>query len=437
MKLLDELKWRGLVSHTTDEEKLAALLDGKPINFYCGFDPTAPSLHHGNLVQIILMRHLQLKGHKPYLVIGGATGLIGDPRQSGERVMNEKSTVTQWAENLSKQTKRFFDFESGNKAEIVNNLDWTNGISIIDFLRDIGKYFRVGNMLSKETVSKRLNSEEGISYTEFSYSVMQAWDFLNLFKKYNVILQTGGQDQWGNLTAGLDLIRKKESAEVAVLTTPIITKADGSKFGKSEGGETVWLNPDMMSPYSFYQFWFNSSDEDAINYLKIFTFLPVAEIENIIKQHETAPHERLAQKALAKEITLFVHGESGLDNAIATTQFFFSNRNKDAGGDKLSKSDVEKSISEKSFYQALYSLKNEEPATANIGNNIVDCFVSAHLVQSKSEARRSIKEGGLYLNHERITDENYNIAENDFYYGKYALLKKGKKNSAGLQLKLK
>ncbi|MDR2748929.1 MAG: tyrosine--tRNA ligase, partial [Bifidobacteriaceae bacterium] len=209
---------------------------------------------------------------------------------------------------------------------------------------------------------------------------------------------------------------------------------DGSKFGKSEGGETVWLNPDMMSPYSFYQFWFNSTDEDAINYLKVFTFLPVAEIENTIKEHNTAPHERLAQKTLAKEITLFVHGKSGLDNAIATTQFFFSNKNKDAGSDELSKSDVEKSISEKSFYQALYSLKNEEPAKVNIGSNIIDCFVSTHLVQSKSDARRSIKEGGLYLNHKKVTDENYTLSNDDFYYGKYALLRRGKKNSAGLVL---
>ncbi|MDR3152369.1 MAG: tyrosine--tRNA ligase [Bifidobacteriaceae bacterium] len=429
MKLLDELKWRGLVSHTTDENKLSKLLEGKPISFYCGFDPTAPSLHHGNLVQIILMRHLQLKGHKPYLVIGGATGLIGDPRQSGERIMQTKEKVIQWTEILSEQTKQFFDFTGPNSAQIVNNFDWTKNITVIDFLRDIGKYFRVGNMISKETVAKRLNSPDGISYTEFSYQVMQALDYLCLYKKYNIVLQTGGQDQWGNLTAGLDLIKKSAGQEVSVLTTPIITKADGSKFGKSEDGQTVWLDPNMMSPYTFYQFWFNVSDQDAEKLLKIFTFLSIDEINNIIEQAKSNPAERLSQRILAENITEFVHGKKGLSAAKAATNFFFGKIKND-----IDKMDIEKNIDEKTFYQVLFSIKNQELTKISNGENIIEVFLQSGLIQSKSDGRRSIKEGSLYLNHQRITDELYKLNSNDFFYGKYALLKKGKKNTAGIVL---
>ncbi|MDR3127707.1 MAG: tyrosine--tRNA ligase [Bifidobacteriaceae bacterium] len=431
MKLLEELKWRGLVSHTTDESQLANILESPSINFYCGFDPTAPSLHHGNLVQIILMRHLQLKGHKPYLVIGGATGLIGDPKQSGERIMRAKDKITIWVDNLTQQIKRFFDFKGQNGAVIINNLDWTKDITVIDFLRDIGKFFRVGNMISKETVAKRLNSLDGISYTEFSYQVLQAWDYLYLYQKYNIVLQTGGQDQWGNLTAGLDLIRKHQGKQVSVLTTPIITKADGSKFGKSEGGQVLWLNPSMLSPYLFYQFWLNTSDNDVEKLIKIFTFLSPDEIIEILKQHKLHPEQRLAQKTLAKTVTTFVHGSKGLEQALTTSNFFFG-KIKDINN--LEHKNIEKTLDKTSFYQVLYSLKNLEPTIVKIGDNIVDVFVKTALSQSKSDARRSIKNGGLYLNHIKISDENYILTKNDFYYNKYAILRKGKKNTVGIQI---
>ncbi len=275
--ILDELEWRGLVAQTTDRDALAQALADGPVTFYTGFDPTAPSLHHGHLVQLVLMRHLQLAGHRPLALVGGATGLIGDPRMSGERVLNTPETVAEWVGRLRAQIERFLDFEGPDAAVMVNNLDWTGGLSAIDFLRDVGKHYRLGTMLAKDTVARRLASEEGISFTEFSYQILQGLDYRELFRRHGCTLQTGGNDQWGNLLSGVDLIRKTERTPVHALTTPLITKADGTKFGKSEGG-AVWLAPDMMTPYAFYQFWVNTDDADVVRYLKVFTFRTRAEI---------------------------------------------------------------------------------------------------------------------------------------------------------------
>ena len=320
--LIDELAWRGLIAQHTDMEALRAALQAGPVTFYCGFDPTAPSLHHGHLVQLIMMRHLQLAGHKPLALVGGATGLIGDPRMTKERQLHDKETVAGWVEKLKGQISQFLDFEGPNAARLVNNLDWTQGLSAINLLRDLGKNFRMGTMLNKDAVKSRLNSEEGISYTEFSYQILQANDFLQLYRNYGCTLETGGNDQWGNLVGGMDLIHKLESANVHVMTTPLITKADGTKFGKSEGG-AIWLNPQMMSPYEFYQFWLNTEDSMVVKLLKVFTFLDRARIEELEAQASEAPHLREAQKTLAFEVTRLVHGQEQTEKAIATSQALF------------------------------------------------------------------------------------------------------------------
>ena len=313
--LLDELQWRGLVALNTDEDALRKALNETKITYYIGFDPTAPSLHLGNLVQLLIMRRLQLAGHKPLALIGGSTGLVGDPRPTAERTLNTKETVGEWVDKLGKQASRFLSFEGENPARLVNNLDWTAPLSAIDFLRDIGKYFRVGTMLSKDAVSARLNSEHGISYTEFSYQILQGYDYLELFRRYDCTLQMGGSDQWGNLTSGTDLIRKVEGKSVHILATPLITNSDGQKFGKSEGN-AVWLDSEFTSPYAFYQFWLNVDDADVIDRLKVFTFLTKAEIEDLAKQTTEAPHLRAAQKRLALEVTSLVHSAEAAQAAI-------------------------------------------------------------------------------------------------------------------------
>ena len=300
--IVDELKWRGLIALSTDEEALRKAFADGPVTFYCGFDPTAPSLHMGNLVQLITMRRIQDAGNFPLGLVGGSTGLIGDPKPNAERTLNTKETVAEWVENLRGQVGAILDFEGEFAARIVNNLDWTEPISAIDFLRDIGKHFRVGKMLSKDAVATRLNSEAGISYTEFSYQILQALDFQQLYRQYGCTLQTGGSDQWGNLTAGVDLIHRSEGATVHVIGTPLVTKADGTKFGKTETG-TVWLDPEMMSPYAFYQFWLNAEDAKVIEYLKIFTFRSREEIEELEAATEEKPFLRLAQRALAEDVT--------------------------------------------------------------------------------------------------------------------------------------
>ncbi|MFM1994645.1 MAG: hypothetical protein RLZZ610_162 [Actinomycetota bacterium] len=411
----EELKWRGLISLSTDEAELSKQLNAGKLTFYIGFDPTAPSLHLGNLVQLLVMRRLQLAGHNPLVLIGGSTGLVGDPRPTAERQLNTKETVAEWVEKLSKQASRFLSFDGGNKAVLVNNLDWTQPLSAIDFLREIGKHFRVGKMLSKDAVSARLNSEHGISYTEFSYQILQGYDFLELFRRHNCTLQLGGSDQWGNLTSGSDLIHKVEGKSVHLMATPLITNSDGKKFGKSEGN-AVWLDAELTSPYAFYQFWLNVEDADVIDRLKVFTFLSKEEIEKLAQQVAEAPHLREAQRALALEVTTLVHSKQAAEGAVQASKALF-------GQAELSE------LSESDLVSALAELPSAE---ASKGTPISQLLVDTGLEASVSAARRAIKEGGVYLNNEKVADE---MAVFDrVLAGNCAVLRRGKKTLAAIYL---
>ena len=411
--LLSELQWRGLVALNTDEDALRKALNETKLTYYIGFDPTAPSLHLGNLVQLLIMRRLQLAGHKPLALIGGSTGLVGDPRPTAERTLNTKETVGEWVEKLGKQASRFLSFEGENPARLVNNLDWTAPLSAIDFLRDIGKYFRVGTMLSKDAVSARLNSEHGISYTEFSYQSLQGYDYLELFRRYDCTLQMGGSDQWGNLTSGTDLIRKVEGKSVHILATPLITNSDGQKFGKSEGN-AVWLDAEFTSPYAFYQFWLNVDDADVIDRLKVFTFLTKAEIEDLAKQTAEAPHLRAAQKRLALEVTTLVHSAEAAQAAIDASAALFGQ------GDLAT-------LDAATLQSALGELPN---VTAPVGTPITQLLIDSGLVESVSAGRRAIKEGGVYVNNQKVDDEMAVLT--DILHGKFAVLRRGKKTLAGV-----
>ena len=411
--LLDELQWRGLVALNTDEDALRKALNETKITYYIGFDPTAPSLHLGNLVQLLIMRRLQLAGHKPLALIGGSTGLVGDPRPTAERTLNTKETVGEWVEKLGKQASRFLSFEGENAARLVNNLDWTAPLSAIDFLRDIGKYFRVGTMLSKDAVSARLNSEHGISYTEFSYQILQGYDYLELYRRYDCTLQMGGSDQWGNLTSGTDLIRKVEGKSVHILATPLITNSDGQKFGKSEGN-AVWLDAEFTSSYGFYQFWLNVDDADVIDRLKVFTFLTRTEIEDLAKQTAEAPHLRAAQKRLALEVTSMVHSTQAAQAAIDASAALFGQ------GDLTA-------LDAATLQAALGELPNTQAA---LGTPITQLLIETGLVDSISAGRRAIKEGGVYLNNEKVDDEAAVLG--DLLHSKFAVLRRGKKTLAGV-----
>jgi len=382
--IYQELQWRGLISQSTDAQKLEEALNKSSISFYCGFDPTAPSLHLGNLVQLLTMRRLQLAGHKPLCLVGGATGLIGDPKPNAERQLNTKETVADWVTKLGVQTSRFLDFEGDNPAQLVNNLDWTSELSAIDYLRDVGKYFRVGKMLSKDAVSARLNSETGISYTEFSYQILQGYDFLELYRRYGCVMQTGGSDQWGNLTAGADLIHYAEQKSVHLMATPLITNADGQKFGKSEGN-AVWLDQEWTSAYAFYQFWLNVMDADAIKLLKIFTFLTKEEIEKLEQELEEKPFLRSAQKTLAHQVTSIVHSEDIANKVRDVSQALF-------GSDELGELDGA-------------VLKSAAEALPNVSGDQVEdlpqALVATELVSSMGAARRAIAEGGVYVNNKK------------------------------------
>jgi tyrosyl-tRNA synthetase len=411
--LWDELQWRGLVALSTDETEVKALLAGEPITYYCGFDPTAASLHLGNLVQLLTLRRLQLAGHKPLLLIGGSTGLVGDPRPSAERTLNSKETVAEWVDKLGKQGARFLSFEGSNAARMVNNLDWTAPMSAIDFLRDIGKHFRVGKMLSKDAVSARLNSEHGISYTEFSYQILQGMDFLELYRRYGCIMQTGGSDQWGNLTSGTDLIRKVEGASAHIIATPLITNSDGKKFGKSEGN-AVWLDAEFTSPYAFYQFWLNVEDADVVDRLKVFTFLSKAEIADLAKQTAEAPFLRAAQKRLAFEVTSLVHSPEAAQAAVDASAALFGNGDLDG-------------LDAATLRSALAELPN---VTISGGELLAQLLVDTGLVASLSAGRRAIAEGGVYLNNVKINDEA--AVADGWLSGGFAVLRRGKKTLAGL-----
>lgn len=417
--LLDELEWRGLISQSTDRERLAQALDGEPITYYCGFDPTAASLHIGNLVQLINMRHLQAAGHHPIALVGGATGLIGDPRQSGERTLNPKDVVAQWAERLKTQIGGILETEGANPVRFVSNYDWTADMTVIDFLRDVGKNFRLGTMLAKDTVARRLNSEDGISFTEFSYQVLQGNDFLHLYDEYGCTLQLGGNDQWGNLTSGLDLIHKVRGVDVNVFTSPIITDAQGKKFGKSEGN-AVWLDGTMLSPYRFYQFWFNRPDVEMESLLKAFTFLPKAEIERLVGVTADNPGAREAQRALAWEVTSLVHGEAATQAAIDASSALFGRGDLDA-------------IDEDTLDAALDGLRVETDdgkvfAQAQAGDRVAEAGVRAGLFKSVSEARKTIKSGGVYLNNVRVEDQDRLLDDGDFLHGRFALIRRGKRS---------
>lgn len=411
----DELVWRGLVHVSTDQEALRALLAGDPITYYCGFDPTAASLHLGNLVQLLTLRRIQLAGHKPLGLVGGSTGLIGDPRPTAERTLNTRETVEDWVGRLRTQVERYLSFEGDNAARIVNNLDWTAPLSAIDFLREIGKYFRVGTMLKKDAVAARLNSDEGISYTEFSYQILQGMDFLELYRQYDCVLQTGGSDQWGNLTSGTDLIRRAEGASVHAIGTPLITNSDGTKFGKSEGN-AIWLDAEMCSPYRMYQFWLSTTDADVIDRLKVFTFLSRSEIEEYAELVATEPFRRAAQKRLALEVVATVHGIDATASVIAASEALF-------GQGDLTALDAD------TLRTALEELPN---ATAAAGTPVLEALVSTGLVASLSEARRALAQGGVSLDGVRVEDEAATVQGT--LPGGVSVLRRGKKTLAGVFL---
>ena len=411
MHIFDELKERGLVFQTTDEAALRKALEEGQVSYYTGYDPTADSLHLGHLVAILTSRRLQLAGHKPYALVGGATGLIGDPSfKDAERSLQTKETVEGWVKSIQDQLSRFLDFEKGdNKAEMVNNYDWFSNISFIDFLRDVGKYFTVNYMMSKDSVKSRI--ETGISYTEFAYQIMQGYDFYTLNQNHGVTLQIGGSDQWGNMTAGTELLRRKADKTGHVITVPLITDATGKKFGKSEGN-AVWLNPDKTSPYEMYQFWMNVMDADAIRFLKIFTFLSLDEIEEIRQQFESAPHERLAQKVLAREVVSLVHGQEAYQEALNITEQLFAGN--------------VKNLSVKELKQGLRGVPNYQ-IQADENLNIVEILVSSGVVNSKRQAREDVQNGAIYLNGERIQDLDYVLSDSDKLEDELTVIRRGKK----------
>ena len=411
MNIFEELKERGLVFQTTDEEALVKALTEGQVSYYTGYDPTADSLHLGHLVAILTSRRLQMAGHKPYALVGGATGLIGDPSfKDAERSLQTKETVDGWVVKIQNQLSRFLDFENGdNKAVMVNNYDWFGNISFIDFLRDVGKYFTVNAMMSKESVKKRI--ETGISYTEFAYQIMQGYDFYELNDKYNVTLQIGGSDQWGNMTAGTELIRRKADKTGHVMTVPLITDATGKKFGKSEGN-AVWLDADKTSPYEMYQFWLNVMDDDAVRFLKIFTFLSLDEIAEIEKEFNAARHERLAQKVLAREVVTLVHGEEAYKEAIKITEQLF------AGNIK--------SLSAEELKQGLNNVPNYA-VQADDNRNIVEVLVATKISPSKRQAREDVQNGAIYINGERVQDLDYTLSDDDKIDNELTVIRRGKK----------
>ncbi len=411
MNIFEELKARGLVFQTTDEEALVKALTEGQVSYYTGYDPTADSLHLGHLVAILTSRRLQLAGHKPYALVGGATGLIGDPSfKDAERSLQTKDTVDGWVTKIQGQLSRFLDFENGdNKAEMVNNYDWFSDISFIDFLRDVGKYYTVNYMMSKDSVKKRI--ETGISYTEFAYQIMQGYDFYELNDKYNVTLQIGGSDQWGNMTAGTELLRRKADKSGHVMTVPLITDSTGKKFGKSEGN-AVWLDADKTSPYEMYQFWLNVMDDDAVRFLKIFTFLSLDEIAEIEEQFDAARHERLAQKILAKEVVTLVHGEEAYNQALNITEQLFAGNIKNLSANELK--------------QGLSNVPNYAVQTED-NLNIVELLVTSGIVNSKRQAREDVANGAIYVNGERVQDLDYTLSDSDKIDGELTVIRRGKK----------
>jgi tyrosyl-tRNA synthetase len=416
--ILTELRWRGLLALLTDEEALRAAFAAGPVTYYCGFDPTAPSLHIGNLAQILTLRRIQLAGNRPLALVGGATGLIGDPHPTSERALNDADVVAGWVERIRAQIEPLLDFSGPHAARMVNNLDWTAGLSAIDFLRDVGKHFRVARMLAKEAVGARLESEAGISYTEFSYQILQGMDFLELYRRYGCTLQTGGSDQWGNLTAGSDLIHRVEGVSVHLIATPLVTKADGSKFGKTETG-TVWLDAEMTSPYAFYQFWINSEDAKVADYLKIFTFLDREQIDALEEATRTRPAAREAQRALATEVTTLLHGEDTAQRVARASAALF-------GGDDL------EAIDPRTLGDALAELPTARMPKE--GRPVADLLVATELAPSRSAARRTLAEGGVYVNNAKVADQDATVGADNLLHGRWMVLRRGRRSLAAVEL---
>jgi tyrosyl-tRNA synthetase len=411
--IFDELQWRGLVAQSTDEAALREALAEGPLTLYCGFDPTAPSLHFGNLVQLVVLRLFQRAGHKVICLVGGSTGLIGDPRPTSERVLKTKEQTADWVARIQEQVRPFLSFEGENAALLVNNLDWTAPITALDFLRDIGKHFRVNQMVRKDAVAARLESEQGISYTEFSYQILQALDFLELFRTHGCTLQTGGADQWGNLTAGVDLVHRVEGQSVHCFTTPLLTDAAGTKFGKSEGN-AVWLGADMTSPYAFYQYWINVEDASVVKLLKVFTDRTPEEIADLEKQVAEEPFRRTAQRTLAADVTTLVHGADATAAVQAASEALFGK------GDLAA-------LDARTLGDATAELPGADVA---VGTSLVDALVAVGLVDSRNAARRAIGEGGASLNNAKVTDPDQVLSEGDFLHGAVAVIKRGRRNLA-------
>lgn len=416
--VLEELKWRGLMANSTDEAALAAALDSGPVTFYVGFDPTAPSIHFGNLVQLIVARHLQRAGHRPLILVGGSTGLIGDPKESSERVLNPREVVADWVERIRAQVQRYVDFEGPAAARVVNNLDWTGTLSTLDFLRDVGKHFPVNRMLAREVVRSRL--DDGISYTEFSYVLLQALDYRELFRSYGCTLQFGGSDQWGNITAGVELIRRSEGARVHAMATPLLTKADGTKFGKTEGG-AIWLSPAMTSQYAFYQFFLNAEDAKVVDYLKVFSPRTREEIEELAAATRERPHLRLAQRALADDVTTLVHSAAERDAAAAVSESLFG------------RSDLA-ALSEAALAGVVVELGGAAVTAADELPLVADALVVAGVVSSKSAARRAMTEGGAYVNNIKVTDPEARLSSDQLLYGRFVVMRRGRRTVGAISI---
>ncbi|MEN3307918.1 MAG: tyrosyl-tRNA synthetase [Micromonosporaceae bacterium] len=417
--VLDDLRWRGLIALSTDLDALSSELAKGPMTFYCGFDPTAPSLHFGHLLQILTVRRLQLAGNKPLALVGGATGLIGDPRPSAERVLHSRDVIAGWMDKVRGQIEPLLDFDGPYAARMVNNLDWTADLSALDFLRDIGKHFRVNKMLAKDAVSARLNSEAGISYTEFSYQLLQGMDFLELFKRYGCRLQTGGSDQWGNLTAGTDLIHRVAGESVHLLATPLITDSSGEKIGKSTGGGGIWLDPTMTSPYAFYQYFINIEDALVPQMLRILSFLDREEIAALEKETAERPAARAGQRRLAEELTRLLHGEAETRQVVEASRALFGR----GSLEELKPDTLRAALAEAGMIQVRGAL----PPFAVL-------FRDSGLVSSLSEARRTAAEGGAYVNNVRITDADAPIGSDMLLHGRYLVLRRGKRSVAGVEL---
>jgi tyrosyl-tRNA synthetase len=417
--ILDELEWRGLIAQSTDRDALAAELAGAPITVYAGFDPTAPSLHAGHLVPLLTLRRLQRAGHRPIVLAGGATGFIGDPRDTGERSLNTADTVAEWTDRIRAQLERFVDFDESSTGAIVeNNMNWTGELSTIDFLRDVGKHFSVNVMLDRDTIRRRLDGE-GISYTEFSYLLLQANDYVELHRRHDCTLHIGGSDQWGNIIAGVRLVRQKVGANVHALTVPLVTSADGTKFGKSTGGGNLWLDPEMTSPYAWYQYFINVADDDVVRYLRWFTFLSADELADLEQATASRPHERAAQRRLAQELTTLVHGEAATAAVELASRALF-------GGGELSDLD-EPTLAAALREASVAELKPGGP------DGIADLLVATGLSASKGAARRTIAEGGVSVNNVRVDSDEWVPQATDFLHGRWLVLRRGKRNIAGVE----